>query len=272
MRHASLVSTVIALATPAFATVSNTLVADSYIRQSGSGSNARFYSVMDVYIQCSNSADIVSSVFGVSAWNSSYTLNNGKTFQHSNNSSWMHATTGGWASWDSFVTTGAREQNVSSPKAYSAGLMTDTNFVNGGVANAGTIVGSSGGAGWYPSIGATVTTNPFCQAGYYNSETGAINTAKAAKTIAGNGITVGQSLNNLFMVGRFTIDVTGDAETANHTFAIRFAVAGKHNGTSTFTGSTGSTGRYDQTLTFAVPAPGAAALLVLGGMCMRRRR
>ena len=74
------------------------------------------------------------------------------------------------------------------------------------------------------------------------------------------------------MVGRFTIDVTGDAATANHTFAIRFAIAGKHNGTSTFTGSTGSVGRYDQTLTFAVPAPGAAALLVLGGMCMRRRR
>jgi hypothetical protein len=272
MRHASLVSTVITLATPAFATVSNTLVADSYIVNYGSGSAARAYSVMDVYIQCSSSADIVSSVFGVTAWNSSYALNNGKTFQHSNNSSWMHATSGAWTPWDSFVTTGAREQNVSSPKAYSAGLMTDQNFVNGGVANAGTIQGTNGGAGWYPSIGATVATNPFCQAGYYNNETGAINTAKAAKNISGNGITVGQSLNNLFMVGRFTIDVTGDAATANHTFAIRFAIAGKHNGTSTFTGSTGSVGRYDQTLTFAVPAPGAAALLVLGGMRMRRRR
>jgi len=52
---------------------------------------------------------------------------------------------------------------------------------------------------------------------------------------------------------------------------LKFAIAGKQNGTTTFTGATGTAGRFNYTLTFAVPAPGAAALVGLAGLLIRRR-
>ena len=81
----------VALASSAFATVTpGSVFGDSYIVTDG----ASTYAVMDVYIQCSTSKDIISSTFGVTAYPSSYTLNNGKTFQQSgldpaNKSSWL---------------------------------------------------------------------------------------------------------------------------------------------------------------------------------------
>jgi len=103
-----------------------------------------------------------------------------------------------------------------------------------------------------------------------------VNTAKATSTIAGNGITAGQSLTNYWMVGRFTIDVTqtdpNTPVTGPLTLSMKFAIAGKNNGTATFTGATQAAGRFDYTLTYAVPAPGAAALVGLAGMIVRRRR
>jgi xanthosine utilization system XapX-like protein len=54
---------------------------------------------------------------------------------------------------------------------------------------------------------------------------------------------------------------------------MKFAIAGKNNGTTTFTGATQAAGRFNYTLTYAsVPAPGAVALLGLAGMFSRRRR
>lgn len=80
-------------------------------------------------------------------------------------------------------------------------------------------------------------------------------------------------MNNLFIVGRFTIYVSGDADNSAHTLAIQFAVAGKNNGTTIFTGSTSSAGRYDQSFTFAVPAPGALyAFAALAGVAGRGRK
>jgi hypothetical protein len=123
-------------------------------------------------------------------------------------------------------------------------------------------VGQAGGAGWYPSIGASTSTNPYAKAGQY-SGTGSVNTAKATSTISGNGITAGQSLSNYWMIGRFAIEVTGDSAT-NNQVTMQFAVAGKNNGTTTFTGATQTAGRFSYTLTYAaVPAPGAAALVGL---------
>ena len=137
------------------------------------------------------------------------------------------------------------------------------------------IDGSAGGAGWYPAIGASTSTNPYAKAGQY-SGTGAVNTAKATTTIAGNGITAGQSLTNYWMIGRFTIDVTqadpNTPVTGPLTLSMKFAIAGKNNGTNTFTGATQAAGRFDYTLTYAVPAPGAAALVGLAGLISRRRR
>ena len=263
---------VLALSASAFATVTpGTLFGDSYIVTD----TVRTYAVMDVYIKCSSSADIISSTFGVTAYNSSYSLNNGKEFKQSANqasaSSWLPVNNDGSA-WDSFVTTGCRVQGsdttLASGQAGFLGMQLDTNWAS--TSTGGRIDGSAGGAGWYPSIGASTTTNPYAKAGQY-SGTGSVNTAKATSTIAGNGITAGQSLSNYWMIGRFSIEVTGDSAT-NNTVSLQFAVAGKNNGTTTFTGATQTAGRFNYTLTYAaVPAPGAAALVGLAGMIVRRR-
>jgi hypothetical protein len=235
---------------------------------------------MDVYIRCSSSADIISSTFGVTAYQSAYTQNQGKSFMQSGanqaTSSWLPINDDG-KSWDSFVTTGCRVQgsntSLASGQAGFLGMQLDTNW--SGASNGGQIVGSAGGAGWYPSIGASTSTNPYAKAGQYTG-TGAVNTAKATTNITGNGITAGQSLTNYWMVGRFTIDVTqtdpNTPVTGPLTLTMKFAIAGKNNGTATFTGATQAAGRFDYTLTYAVPAPGAAALVGLAGMIVRRRR
>ena len=272
---------VLALSASAFATVTpGTLFGDSYIVKDGAGASARFYSVMDVYIKCSSSADIISSTFGVTAYQSAYTQNQGKAFMQSANeavaASWLPVNNDG-KGWDSFVTTGCRVQgsntSLASGQAGFLNLQLDTNWASS--SNGGRIDGSAGGAGWYPAIGASTSTNPYAKAGQY-SGTGAVNTAKATTTIAGNGIAAGQSLTNYWMVGRFTIDVTqtdpNTPVTGPLTLSMKFAIAGKNNGTTTFTGATQAAGRFDYTLTYAVPAPGAAALVGLAGMISRRRR
>ena len=280
LRTASAVATV-ALSASAFATVTpGTLFGDSYIVKDGEGASAKFYSVMDVYIKCSSSADIISSTFGVTAYQSVYTQNQGKSFMQSANqavaASWLPVNNDG-SVWDSFVTTGCRVQGsdttLASGQAGFLGMQLDTNWASS--STGGQIVGQNGGAGWYPSVGANTSTNPYAKAGTY-SGTGSVNTAKATTTIAGNGITAGQSLTNYWMVGRFTIDVTqtdvNTPVTGPLTLSMKFAVAGKNNGTTTFTGATQAAGRFDYTLTYAVPAPGAAALVGLAGMISRRRR
>ena len=269
------------LSASAFATVTpGTLFGDSYIVKDGEGASAKFYSVMDVYIKCSSSADIISSTFGVTAYQSAYTQNQGKSFMQSANqavaASWLPVNDDG-KGWDSYVTTGCRVQgsntSLASGQAGFLNLQLDTNWASS--SNGGRIDGSAGGAGWYPAIGASTSTNPYAKAGQY-SGTGAVNTAKATTTIAGNGITAGQSLTNYWMVGRFTIDVTqadpNTPVTGPLTLSMKFAIAGKNNGTTTFTGATQAAGRFDYTLTYAVPAPGAAALVGLAGMISRRRR
>jgi len=275
MRNATLAAALaVGVSGSAFATISNQLVGDSYIVKVGSGASARFYSVMDVYVKCGASTDIVSSTFGVAAYVASTTMNQGDAFVQSSGSSWAPITNDA-DGIDSFVTAGCRNQGsdntLAGGKAAFLNLQGDTNFSNYSTAGAGTIASVSGsaGAGWYPGVGASTSTNPYARAGFYN---GATNIAKTASTIAGNNIAVGGSLDNLFMVGRFTIDVTGLSAGTTKTMTSVFAVAGKNNGVTTVTGATNAAYRYNQTLTFAVPAPGAAALVGLAGLVGRRRR
>jgi hypothetical protein len=231
----------------------------------GAGASARFYSVLDVYIKGNNAADIISSTFGVTAYTSAFTMNQGDAFVQTNggaNSAWQPSA--GQTGWDSFLTTGNRDQ---ASAASTLNLLLDTNWAAG---NGSAISGTAGGPGWYPGVGASTSTNPYARIGFYNGDITAINTAKATTTIAGNGITAGQSLNNHWMIGRFVIDVTnwdGNAKT----MTLKFAIAGKQNGTTTFTGATSTAGRFNSTLTFAVPAPGAVALVGLAGLLIRRR-
>jgi hypothetical protein len=267
MRNASLAAALaVGVTGSAFATISNQLVGDSYIVKVGSGSAAQFFSVLDVYVKCGASTDIISSTFGVSAYVASTTMNQGVAFNQASGSSWAPVAND-VLGVDSFVTAGLRTQST----ANTLNMQGDTNFSNYSTAGATTIasVAGSAGAGWYPGIGANTTTNPYARAGYYN---GVTNTAKATTTISGNGIVAGGSLDNLWMVGRFVINATNELDTAVRNMTLQFAVAGKNNGVTTVTGATNAAYRYNQTLTFAVPAPGAAALLGLAGLVGRRRR
>jgi hypothetical protein len=271
MARSATAAVALALTSASFATVTpTTLFGDSYIVKEGAGASARFYSVLDVYIKGNNAADIISSTFGVSAYTSAFTMNQGDAFVQTNgstNSAWQPSA--GTTGWDSFLTTGNRDQ---ASAASSIGLLLDTNWSAG---NGSAISGTAGGPGWYPSVGASTSTNPYARIGYYNGDTSAINTAKATTNISGNGITVGQSLNNHWMIGRFVIDVTewgNDINPSPKTMTLKFAIAGKQNGTTYFTGATSTAGRFNSTLSFAVPAPGAGALLAAAGLIGRRRK
>jgi len=267
MRTATLAAAALAagVSGSALATISNQLVGDSYIVKVGSGATAKFYSIMDVYVKCGASTDIVSSTFGVSAYVASTTMNQGDAFVQQNstnaNSAWLP--TSGQADYDSFVTCGNRDQTSASS---TLSMQLDTNWSAG---TGAAISGSNGGPGWYPAVGANTSTNPYARAGYYN---GATNIAKTDRTIAGNGLSAGSSLDNMWMIGRFSIEVTGLGSNVAKNMTMVFAVAGKNNGVTTVTGATNAAYRYNQTLNFAVPAPGAAALLGLAGLVSRRRR
>jgi hypothetical protein len=271
MARSATAAVALALTSASFATVTpTTLFGDSYIVKEGAGATAKFYSVLDVYIKGNNASDIISSTFGVTAYTSAFTMNQGDAFVQSNggaNSAWQPSA--GQTAWDSFVTTGNRDQ---ASAASTLGLLLDTNWSTG---TGAAISGTAGGPGWYPGVGASTSTNPYARIGFYNGDTTAINTAKATTNISGNGITVGQNLNNHWMIGRFVIDVTqSDVNTpiaGPKSMTLKFAIAGKQNGTTTFTGSTSTAGRFNYTLNFAVPAPGAAALVGLAGLLVRRR-
>ena len=190
MRNASLAAAAaVVLSDSAFATISNQLTGDSYILKVGSGATAKFYSVMDVYVKCGASTDIVSSTFGVSAYVASTVMNQGDAFVQQNstlaNSAWLP--TGGQDAYDSFLTCGNRDQTSAST---TLSMQLDTNWAAGNGASI-TGVSGTGGAGWYPAVGANTSTNPYARAGYYN---GAANLAKTSSTIAGNGLSAGSKI------------------------------------------------------------------------------
>jgi hypothetical protein len=84
------------------------------------------------------------------------------------------------------------------------------------------------------------------------------------------------------MVGRFAIEVTGKSDTEVITMQAQFNMVGKNgSGTNNETGNTfsgalttGTNPQYKVSnhFTFAVPAPGAGALLAAAGLIGRRRK
>ena len=282
MRHAIVLSSTLAasLSGSAFATITgNNVFGDAYLVVDG----AKTYSVLDVYIKSDSATDIMSSVYGVSTFKASWILqekigsgtatNSTKLFKHAGNSTWNpNYTDAAGAAWDSFLTAGMREQSNDGYGGTTIGLTNDPGFSNFNTANAGKITGATtgNGPGWYPAAGANPATNPYCQFGYYN---GGSNNAKATRTIAGNGIAAGGSLNNMFMIARVTLDTADMTAGTSYLFKTTFGMTGVSNGT-TVAGSTNTNFRVNGvSLTFAaVPSPGAAALVALAGMVGRRRK
>ena len=274
MRNSTFVAAAFAagLAASASATITgNAVSGDSYLVNDG----GRTYSVLDVYIKSNNANDVVASVYGVAAYKAEWTQLQGRDFKHTAGTSW-NPNSPDAASWDSFVTTGMRVQTADEDGATPIALTADpgfSNFNSTSPTSNNRLRGptSGNGPGWFPAAGANPASNPYSRVGYYNGQSGPINTAKASSNIAGNGINAGQSLDNMFMIGRFTIDITG-AEADLFTMKLKFAMTGVSNG-ATVSGSTNANFRVDSTLTFAqVPAPAAAALLGLAGLVTRRRK
>jgi hypothetical protein len=162
-------------------------------------------------------------------------------------------------------------------------------------------------SGWYSSKGgnayssAGASENPFARVSLYNSnwnsayadlyrgaevmstkgqmQTGRT-TAAGAAVLAG---AAGASLDFHWMVGRFAIEVTGKYDNEVITMQAQFNLVGKQGatgnestGATTFSGAltTGTNPQYKVSnhFTFAVPAPGAGALLAAAGLIGRRRK
>ena len=161
-------------------------------------------------------------------------------------------------------------------------------------------------SGWYSSKGgnayssAAASENPFARISLYNSAWNATygdlyrgadvlytkgqmqtgrTTAAGAAVLAG---AAGASLDFHWMVGRFAIEVTGKSDTEVITMQAQFNLVGKNgSGTNNETGTTfsgalttGTNPQYKVSnhFSFAVPAPGAGALLAAAGLIGRRRK
>jgi hypothetical protein len=159
-------------------------------------------------------------------------------------------------------------------------------------------------SGWYSSKGgnayssAAASENPFARVSLYNSNWNAAygdlyrgaevmstkgqmqtgrTTAAGSAVLAG---AAGASLDWHWMVGRFAIEVTGKSDTEVITMQAQFNIVGKNgSGTNnetgtTFSGAVSSTAAYKVSnhFTFAVPTPGAGALLAAAGLIGRRRK
>jgi hypothetical protein len=130
MQTLSAISAATALTSSALATVSSTLVADTYIVKDGVGASARFYAVLDVYAKGNHPGDVMGGILGLSEHSVVFATNKAQgvtrdnsgrvtagsissdIFVQSGGSSWNPNNADGKA-WDSFVANGNRVQNAS---------------------------------------------------------------------------------------------------------------------------------------------------------------
>jgi hypothetical protein len=239
--------TAVALASSAFATVETKLYADTYIVKDGSGSSARFYSVLDIYAKGNHLGDTIGcSVLGLSThsviFKTSQATTGADIFVHggSAGNGWL-PTDSAAKSWDSFIAAGNRSQGANAKVTNRAGTLIEHgvagNWTGASIFTQMGVPGSNyidegTASGWYSSKGgnaysnAGANENPFARVSLYNS---AWNTAYAdlyrgadvlltkgqmqtgRTTAAGAAVLVGAagaSLDFHWMVGRFAIDVT----------------------------------------------------------------
>ena len=321
----SLVSTV-ALASSTFATVSTTLVADTYIVKEGSGAAAKFYSVLDIYAKGNNAGDLMgASVLGAGTHGVVFATSQatgvtrdasgkvtagavtGDIFVQGDGSGWLPTNNSGSA-WDSFIAVGNRGQGTAAKVTNRAGVLKDQgqafNMTGGSGFSQMSVAGSSfidsgTTGGWYSAFGgngystAGASENPFARLNAYNVDQAALypdlvrtgnqiskgalqSGAATAGAAAIGGGAAGSSLDFAWMIGRFTIDVTGKTDAERITMNAQFNMVGK-NGTAaeagtTFTGAATAAYKVSNFFAFAVPAPGAAALLGAAGLLGRRRK
>ena len=326
MKNYLVAASAIGIAASAFATVSSTLVADTYIVKEGSGASAKFYSVLDIYAKGNNAGDLIGgSVLGAGTHGVVFATSQatgvtrdasgkvtagavtGDIFVQGDGSGWLPTNNSG-SSWDSFIAVGNRGQGNSASvtnrastvknQGLAANMTAASGFSQMSVAGSSFIDSGTTG-GWYSAFGgngystAGASENPFARVNLYNDSTAAnyadlvragLTASKGAMqngaTTAGaatiGGGAAGTSLDFHWMIGRFAIDVTGKSAAEVITMNAQFNMVGK-NGTAaetgtTFTGAVTAAYKVSNFFAFAVPTPGAAALLGAAGLLGRRRK
>ena len=172
----------------------------------------------------------------------------------------------------------------------------------------GTTSGWYSAKGGNPYSTAAAAENPFARVSLYNSNwnatygdlyrgadvlftKGQMQTGRT--TAAGSAVlngAAGASLDFHWMIGRFAIEVTGKSDTEVITMQAQFNIVGKNGSGTNYEAGTTFTGTFTGNIpgvtpttpysaykvsnhfTFAVPAPGAGALLPAAGLIGRRRR
>jgi hypothetical protein len=207
MKNYLVAASVIGIAASAFATVSSTLVADTYIVKEGSGASAKFYSVLDIYVKGNNVGDLMGgSVLGAGTHGVVFATSQatgvtrdanglvtagavtGDIFVHSGGSGWLPTNTDGKA-WDSFVAVGNRGQGTAAKVTNRAATLKDQGLAANMTAGSGfsqmSVAGSSfidsgTTSGWYSAFGgngystAGASENPFARLNAYNADQAAL--------------------------------------------------------------------------------------------------
>ena len=298
MRTTSIVSTILAIsfAGAASASVSGMqgLYAKNYLLAAdgtaASPTNIAYYSVMDVYVKFNSAVGVGSagerivSFFGQGTTDSStYGVNKSSKYVNSanlafqqSNSSWLPgASANGGAgndTWDSFVAVGGRKQGVGNTGAITA----DSYWLNPNTPNTmegGSSNGKYVGPGWYQSApteaayetNASAYADKMVMIGRWSLKCSDIvaNGSPVKMTVWGD--TTGKSTAQTGGTTMYTLaslNLKSDAQT-------KYTTSGKvWTFDSTFDGLNGT----QEAWTFAVPAPGAAALIGLAAMLTGRRR
>ena len=254
------------------------------------------YSVMDVYVKFNTSngtggaGERLVSVFGVTTTSAStygvdqkakYLNSAGLAFQHSN-TGWMPGTTAGGGtgnnSWDSFVTLGCRNQGLTN----TGGVGADPYFANPAGPDVSSIVGAPNGTGGYPGAGwsqnnpldslfetnASANADKLIMIGRFTlkcSDIAALGAGAAAPKMVMWLQTTGKSAAQTGGTTLYTLagaNLKSDAQTKYTTSSKVWTFD------STFTGANVGQAAW----TFAVPSPGAAALVGLAALITGRRR
>ena len=257
--------------------------AQSYMTKVVSGVT-RTYSAIDVFVDCDNAADYIVNFYGVqlkksfvgvvkngvsnSATATNTTATNGVLFNQGTgtNKGWNPDFDNTDGLFDSFVTIGARTQEEAGNPDTGNYLAKDPSFSN--------FSSSTSGFGTLRT-GTTSTTD--AGPGWYSGDPNHV--MNKAGTYA-NDIT----LNNMkIMLGHFVVDVTSYLGTTNSiqlSFLATYTILNKSTGTTVQQQNRTSPGSPTQTtssvpLTFdfyAVPAPGAVALIGVAGAFFGKRR
>jgi hypothetical protein len=207
MKNYLVAASAIGIAASAFATVSSTLVADTYIVKEGSGASAKFYSVLDIYVKGNNAGDLMgASVLGAGTHGVVFATSQatgvtrdasgkvtagavtGDIFVQGDGSGWLPTNNSG-SSWDSFIAVGNRGQGNAAKVTNRAATLKDqglsANMTGGSGFSQMSVAGSnfidSGTtSGWYSAFGgngystAGASENPFARLNAYNADQAAL--------------------------------------------------------------------------------------------------